>query len=235
MITSIMQPTFLPSPIYLSLIHQADNFVFLDNVQFSKQSWQQRNIIITNKGPLWITLPVLKKKNKIINKIEIDTKNKSIKKIIDSIKFSYSKKKYFNQYFPELENIILKNNKFLCNLNIKIIKWLCKSFNIKPNFFYASDLISEVKDNNDKIDRLINICKFLKTEIYLSPLGAKNYLEDAKKKFKKNDIEVVYNNFNLKPFEINNFNPSAIDLLFCEGEMGLKKILKSINEKHKEK
>jgi hypothetical protein len=62
MITSIMQPTFLPSPIYLSLIYQADNFVFLDNVQFSKQSWQQRNLIITKNGPLWITLPVLRKK-----------------------------------------------------------------------------------------------------------------------------------------------------------------------------
>ena len=229
MITSIMQPTFLPSPIYLSLIYQADNFVFLDNVQFSKQSWQQRNIIITQKGPLWVTLPVLKKKNRIINKIEIDINSKSIKKIIESIKFSYSKKKYFKQYFSELEQIILEDNKFLSNLNIKIIKWLCKSFKINSNFFYASNLMKEVKEDNNKIERLINICKFLKTKIYLSPTGAKNYLDLKDENFKKNDIKIIYNNFNLKPFEKEKCNPSAIDLLFCEGEKGLKKILSSIN------
>tara|TARA_B100000035_G_C20942320_1_gene528107 strand:- start:46 stop:738 length:693 start_codon:yes stop_codon:yes gene_type:complete len=229
MITSIMQPTFLPSPIYLSLIYQADNFVFLDNVQFSKQSWQQRNLIITKNGPLWITLPVLRKKNKIINKIEIDNKNKSIKKIVDSIKFAYSKKKYFSQYFPELEKIILKDNKLLSNLNIKIIKWLCKSFNIRSNFFYAADLVDKIGEKDDKVERLIKMCKFLKTKIYLSPVGAKNYLFQFEEKFKKNDIKIEYNNFDLKPFEMSNSNPSAIDLLFCEGEMGLKKILKSIN------
>jgi len=230
MITSIMQPTFLPSPIYLSLIYQADNFVFLDNVQFSKQSWQQRNIIITEKGPLWITVPILKKKNKVINKIEIDIKNKSIRKIIDSIKFSYSKKKYFNKYFPELEKIILEDNKLLSKLNIKIIKWLCKSFKINSNFFYASDLMKKIKDDNSKVLRLINMCKFLKTKIYLSPVGAKNYLEQAKDRFRENNIKIVYNNFNLSPFEIDNSNPSAIDLLFSKGEMGLKRIIKSINE-----
>ena len=79
MITSIMQPIFA-SPIYLSLIHQADNFVFLDNVQFSKQSWQQRNIIITNKGPLWITLPVLKKKTKLLIKLKLTQKTNQSKK-----------------------------------------------------------------------------------------------------------------------------------------------------------
>lgn len=229
MITSIMQPTFLPSPIYLSLIYQADNFVFLDNVEFSKQSWQQRNIIVGKNGPILITLPVFKKKNKIINKIEIDNKNKSFKKIIKSIMFNYSKKKYFNQYFPELEQIISKDNKFLSNFNISIIKWLCKSFNISANFFCASDLINDTQKNDDKVERIINICKSLKTKIYLSPVGAKNYIDQAKEKFKKDNIKVVYNSFNLKPFEINNINPSAIDLLFQEGEMGLKKILKSIN------
>ena len=232
MITSIMQPTFLPSPIYLSLIHQADNFVFLGNVKFLKQSWQQRNIIITKNKPLWISLPVLKKENKIINKIEIDIKNRSLKKIINTIKFSYSKKKYFDQYFPELEEIILKDSKLLVNTNVKIIKWLCKSFGINSNFFNASDLVTRIKDDNDKIERLINICKFLKTKIYLSPVGSKIYLDNyiAKKKFKKNGIEIIYNNFNLKPFEKDKFNPSAIDLLFNEVKKGFNKILNSINE-----
>ena len=46
---AIMQPTFLPWPAYFALINYVDEFIFLDNVQFDKRSWQQRNFIISNK------------------------------------------------------------------------------------------------------------------------------------------------------------------------------------------
>ena len=47
---AIMQPTFLPWLGYFDLMDQVDTFIFLDNVQFEKQSWQQRNRIRTSKG-----------------------------------------------------------------------------------------------------------------------------------------------------------------------------------------
>ena len=40
---AIMQPTWLPWMGYFDLIDQVDQFVFLDTVQFSKQSWHCRN------------------------------------------------------------------------------------------------------------------------------------------------------------------------------------------------
>ena len=53
MIAVIMQPTYLPWIGYFDLIDEADTFVFLDNVQFEKQSWQQRNRVKTsNAWPL---------------------------------------------------------------------------------------------------------------------------------------------------------------------------------------
>ena len=42
---AISQPTYLPWLGYFDLIDQVDRFVVLDNVQFEKQSWQQRNRI----------------------------------------------------------------------------------------------------------------------------------------------------------------------------------------------
>ena len=47
---AIMQPTFLPWIGYFSLIDKVDEFIFLDNVQFDKRSWQQRNKIKTKTG-----------------------------------------------------------------------------------------------------------------------------------------------------------------------------------------
>ena len=56
---AIMQPTFLPWIGYFSLINSVDEFIFLDNVQFDKRSWQQRNHAKTAQGPIWLSLPVL--------------------------------------------------------------------------------------------------------------------------------------------------------------------------------
>ena len=41
---AISQPTFLLCG-FFSLISNVDQFVFLDQVQFDKRSWQQRNYI----------------------------------------------------------------------------------------------------------------------------------------------------------------------------------------------
>ena len=231
MITSIMQPTFLPSPIYLSLIYQSDNFVFLDNVQFSKQSWQQRNKIITKKSAAWITVPIKKSKFNNINEIKIIKNDRNFKKILNLIKLSYSKSIFFEKYYNQFEKILLNHQEKLCDLNINLIKWLCDCFNIKSNFYYSSKLVPNL--HLDKVMYLVDICKILNTSIYLSPYGSKEYLEKKKNFFINNNLIVLYNNFDLTIFEKKGFNPSAIDLLFNEGgESGRKKIISSINKSY---
>ena len=70
----ISQPTFLPWQGYLALINHVDEFIILDDVQFDKRSWQQRNIIKQNDNKLLLTIPV-KSKGKYdqkINEVFID-------------------------------------------------------------------------------------------------------------------------------------------------------------------
>ena len=69
---SIMQPHFFPWSGYFNLINKCDIFVFLDDVQFSKNSWQVRNKLFVNKSIKWITVPTKKsslKNTKINEKI----------------------------------------------------------------------------------------------------------------------------------------------------------------------
>ena len=71
---AIMQPHFFPWSGYFNLISKVDKFVFLDDVQYSKNSWQNRNYILTNKKRFLINIPVNKSsldtniKDKLINK-----------------------------------------------------------------------------------------------------------------------------------------------------------------------
>ena len=60
----ISQPTFFPWLGYFDLISQADQFVILDDVDFSYQSWQHRNNFRTPKGLEIFTISVKEGKKK---------------------------------------------------------------------------------------------------------------------------------------------------------------------------
>ncbi|MDX2193364.1 MAG: WbqC family protein [Gemmatimonadales bacterium] len=56
---AIMQPTYLPWLGWFDLMDQVDHFILLDDVQFSRRSWQQRNRIRVKAGLQWLTVPVM--------------------------------------------------------------------------------------------------------------------------------------------------------------------------------
>jgi hypothetical protein len=91
MILGISQPTYLPWGGYFGLLNFVDEFVFLDDVQFSKRSWQQRNLIKVNNEKKFLTVPVLKKKKseQKIYEVKINKEDNSVNKFIpnnDSLK-----------------------------------------------------------------------------------------------------------------------------------------------------
>ena len=55
---AISQPTYLPWQGYFALIEYVDEFIFLENIQFNKRSWQQRNKILNNREEVLLTIPV---------------------------------------------------------------------------------------------------------------------------------------------------------------------------------
>ena len=81
MILGISQPTFLPWVGYFGLLDFVDEFVFLDDVQFNKRSWQQRNWLIIGKKEKLLTIPVISKSkfHQLLNEAEIDYKNFDLK------------------------------------------------------------------------------------------------------------------------------------------------------------
>ena len=122
-----MQPTYLPWSGYFGLFNCVDFFVFLDSVQFDKRSWQQRNYIRDNSDKILLSIPVLSKGqfHQKINQVKINNDLNWKKKHLNSIFHSYSKSKFFNEFFPELSKIyneevsnqnLMKMSQFLENL-----------------------------------------------------------------------------------------------------------------------
>ena len=100
MIIAISQPTFLPYEGYFALISNVEKFIFLDNVQFDKRSWQQRNYLTINNKPKLITIPVLTKGkfNQKINEVLIDYKNFDTEKFLNMIFLSYKSEKFLMNF-----------------------------------------------------------------------------------------------------------------------------------------
>ena len=227
---AISQPTYIPWIGYFALINASKKIVFLDDVQLNSRSWQQRNRIINNNKIFYLTIPVKKRglRSQLINSAEIKDK-KIFKDHIKTIRHNYSKSRFFKNYYENIEHIFYTCEKFdlLCDVNVFIIKEICKILNINLNYKLSSDLNSIGK----KTDKLINICKILNYNEYLSNEGAFTYLDDEKKKFKENNIKLFklnVDNFKYKQ-QTNNFfeKLSIIDVIFNVGPDSLSLIKNS--------
>ena len=214
---AIMQPTYFPWLGYFALISNVDTFVFLDNVQFDRRSWQQRNQIANKDKKIWLSVPV-EKKNLFSQKInDVIIKDLNFKtNHLKSIFYSYNKTKYFTKVFPFIEEILNKKINKLSELNILIIKKICEAFNIKTNFINAKDLNVEGK----KSVLLANICKKIKADTYVAVQGSKEYMGE-KIEFEDKGIKVEFFIFDQKVYnrDKNPFisNLSVIDFIFYNG------------------
>ena len=214
MILSVHQPQYLPWLGYFYKIAQSDIFVFLDNVQYKKREFQNRNKIRTREGSMWLTVPVITKGKyyQKISDVEIDNTNSWQNDHWKSIKVNYSKAEYFAKYKDFFEYVYSTNWKKLIDLNIKIIEYLLEVFQIKTPIYYESKLNITLTAT----DRIIQICQNLGATSYLSGQGAREYLEESK--FQKVGTKLVWQNFVHPEYKqvYDGFQPymSAIDFLF---------------------
>ena len=173
-----MQPTFLPWLGYFGLIKKVDLFVFLDSVQFDSRSWQQRNRILINGKPHWVTVPVTcpNGKSTIMKDVLINFEHYSGSKIISSIRQSYSGTTGIKDLSDSLFDLLVNPPNHLSLLNIKLIEIISEKLEIKTEFVNSSEL--NVK--GVKADLLLEICKNLGATEYISPPGSRDYLIDYK-------------------------------------------------------
>ena len=215
-----MQPIFLPWVGYFKMIKESDLFIFLDDVQFEKKSYQKRNKILLNKNEKMITVPVLTK-NKFtqnINEVFIDNKRDWKIEQIETLRHNYSKHQYYEENISYIKKTFNKDFEKLADLDIELIKSITKYLSIDTKF----ELSSNFKINERKEKKLIKILKTVGATEYLTPMRSKDYLGEGKI-FRENNIKLNYFNYTCKKYEQKNSDKfvshlSIIDLLFNKGK-----------------
>ena len=218
-----MQPTYLPWIGYFDLISQSDTFVFLDSVQFEKQSWQQRNRIKTSHGCKWLTVPVLHKMSQRIDEVAINQTDRWRARHWKSISQNYQKSEHWGAYCDFFEMLYQRDWKHLVELNLHVIDAMCSYLGILVPFVRSS----EMDTHGEKVDRLIGICQRLGAHTYLSPPGSAEYIE-ADNRFGEAGIRLEFHEYvhpvyrQLHGDFVSHL--SIVDLLFNEGGRSLEVI-----------
>lgn len=216
---AILQSNYIPWKGYFDIIRDVDEFIFFDDVQYTKRDWRNRNKIKTQHGPTWLTVPVISKNNfnQKINETIIDGEVWK-RKHWRSIELCYGKSEYHSEVSDLLWPVYHSETfDMLSKLNIRLIKLICEYIGIKTNFSNSSDFPLK----KDKNDRLINLCLHTNSSIYISGPSARQYIDEEK--FNDNQIElqwVDYGDYPEYPQLWGDFehNVSILDLLFNCGK-----------------
>ncbi|OUU23090.1 MAG: hypothetical protein CBB97_13805 [Candidatus Endolissoclinum sp. TMED37] len=224
---AILQPHYIPWLGYFSLIEVVDEFIFLDDVQFIKREWKNRNKIrkdYNSSETKWLSIPILGsdiKEKKNINNTQIEKNYNWKTSHLNSIKQVYAKSPFFETFFPFLEKIILNNNKTkLSEFNIELIKKICDYLKINYFFSKSSDYRSLLKREY----KLRELCKMSKASIFIANNATGDYVD-------KDFFEIENIKFELQHYSHPLYNQyynnkklqflshlSIVDLIFNEGE-----------------
>jgi hypothetical protein len=217
---SIHQPNYLPWAGYFFKILKSDTFVFLDDVQVSKQSFFNRVKVSQNNSETWLTVPSKINLGLKINEVTVsqnDWKNRHKSKLYNC----YKETLYFKTIWKLIEELYdLESTSNVSYNNQIFIKFICNLLNIETKFLNSSKLSLDTNKTSD--DKLIDIVKISNSKDYLSGIGGLKYQDISK--FDKNNICLVYIK-NLHKKYNNNYNTffnglSIIDLLFNLGQTG---------------
>ena len=217
---AILQPSYLPWIGYFEQIASVDNFVFYDDVQYTKNDWRHRNKIKAQNTSLWLSVPVHYSSQELINHVKVDDTKKWRVKHIKTLKQYYGKTPYFQEVFPLLEKHITDFSTIhLSTLCIALIQDIANYLEIRTQFHLASQLQIE----GDKNSRLLNICNHFNADIYYCGAASQNYLDTLL--FKQHNIDVTFQEYQHPIYKQvgDNFVPylSIVDLLFNCGKNSL--------------
>jgi len=213
LIIAVHQPQYLPWLGYFDKMRIADAFCYLDNVQYKKNEWQNRNRIKTARKWQWVTVPVHYRFPEKLNDVKINNTEKWRKKHLQALITNYSRAPFYRDFFPIFDEALNRDWDSLAELNIHLTEQIRIALNLhcKP-----AVRASELSLREDPTERIIDICLELGGDSYLSGRDGAKYMQ--LERFAQSGIEVVFQDFNhpAYPQQFGDFQSdlSIVDLLF---------------------
>lgn len=189
MIAAIHQPQFMPWLGYFDKMDRADCFVLLEGVQFKKNEWQNRNRIKGATGPQWLTVPVRFSFPARIDEVAVNQTENWRHRHWQALRTNYAKAAYWREASGFLEDFYRREWQWLVEVNLVSIHWLREVLGITTPLRRSSEM--SVSDH--PTGRLVDICRQVGADTYLSGRDGQLYLE--LERFAEAGIEVIFQEY----------------------------------------
>ena len=220
---AIHQPEYFPWANLFKKMYCADVFIFLDDVQYVRRSFQNRNKVKTKEASAWLTVPVLRSnRDEKISNIKIDNEKKWKEQHGKLIYDSYHKTEYFSKLRSILDGVFSQEWGFLNELCQDSTIQIAKALGLSIEFMASSDF----KETGAASEKILNLCKAVGATEYVTGLGSKSYLEEED--FECANIRIKYISpihFKYKQLHMSQgfvADLSVLDFLFHNGPDALK-------------
>jgi hypothetical protein len=168
----------------------ADVFVSYDDVQFDMHGWRNRNRIKCAHGVQWLTVPVRHRRRwgaRLLD-VEIDRTKSWARKHMATLRQCYARAPFLDPWLSELEDVLRRDWALLVELDLALADLIAGWLGLTTEVVRASSL----EIGGEGSQRLVEICRALGGDRYLSGAAARAYLDVDL--LLRNDIEVEWQN-----------------------------------------
>lgn len=175
---AIHQPNYLPWLGYFAKMARADVFVFLNDAQFSKQSYINRVQILRDDGARWLTVPVHVSLGQAINEVR-PAKAGWVRAHLDTLRGAYSAAPAFQAVWPDIEKLYGRlADADLAAINRRLIERIAAHLGLAPEFRASSELATASATADDRLIAIVR--EIAPGGAYLSGKGGTKYQDPAK-------------------------------------------------------
>lgn len=214
---AILQSNYIPWKGYFDLIAAADEFIFYDEAQYTKNDWRNRNRLKTPQGLAWLTIPVRQERlGQKISETRVANANWGIKHW-QTLQQHYSRAPYFHCYREGLEALYqAPGSEFLSAINYRFIELICGWLGISTPLSRVSDYAI----GDGQTERLVQLVQAAGGTECLTGPAAKAYLREDL--FTTAGLQVRWMDYGGYPTYPQRHGPfahgvSILDLLFHTG------------------
>ena len=168
------QPCYLPSLQLFAKMAKSDAFMHCGHLQFQRRSWHHRNYIMLGGKRKGLSIPIHVRFGQPISDAWFDDPHWK-KKHLETIAQAYKDAPFFDLYYYRLVEIFYSIPHSLAMLNMALTEYLAGCLGIQTRFVDSAEWHLE----GDAVDMIIQMCKAVQADWYLSNEGALGYISPA--------------------------------------------------------
>lgn len=227
---AIMQPYFFPYLGYYQLVNLVDKFMFLDDVNYKKGGWINRNRFLTPGGAKYFTIPINSPSlTTKINEITIADQLPWKSKILNQISTAYKNAPYFDEIFDLVGRVVNSDSDRLSPIAMNSISMVFDYLDMDRKFAISSGRGNPLGLKG--VDRVIDICKDESADVYINAPGGSGLYHPLI--FVDNNIELRFLNVDLSEYPqfSGDFCPglSMVDVMMFNSPNAIRQMLDAVS------